>query len=435
MAFERNKPWVAFILIILISIPLNLSKGEEIEEIEGYISPVGILYDYSPERFQSALYNGKPTMLDFSADRCGPCRLMIPTMRALRTEYKGIADIITINADSKEGHELAREYGVVYLPSFIFFDKYGKPITTLVGYQEKEEIEYVLNKLLRGEIIEGKMPRVVRKTKSKYKEPEYEIRPVYEYEGKVLKKGEGTYEDFLHFGEIFSYENYGLKLVGTDLDRERVFINVLYMGRKTSFSGPISIGETLEAKEAKITLLEVGSQRAKLRVELPSTTRYELVGETDSSSLETSNLSADSAEFGKKIDLLIIKDVDKYNSPVGDDIDVILSVESNLDSNVKIRIIDTIPKNFQVVSGNLNIEDSLSGKEHKTYSYKIRPLKEGNYELPGSVLIYSNGNDEKMIRTEGILISVAERYEDKGFLGLLSSIFNKILEFLGLRDS
>lgn len=416
-----RKHLILFTLINLISVIISLNPlfAEETKSSEGYVSPAGIYYDYSPETFNSKLYNGRPTMVDFSADRCGACRMMVPTIRALRAEYEGMVDIITVNVDTEEGLELSRKYGERYLPTFTFFDKYGRKVLTLVGYQEKEDIEFVLRKLIKGEKIE-EIPKEIKKSK-----PKYELTPIYEPKGVVLKQSKGSYEGFLSLGEKFSYENFWLEFIGTDKKMERAVIAVYSMGEKIeSLSIPRNVGETFLAGKAKVTLLNISFDRIGLSVELPSSTPYKLLGEK-----KIAEPSKDKNVMEKSIEgLTITKTVESFTPSVGEEVVVLLRVENKLDRDVDIKIVDSIPKNFEVIYGNLYIEDRLGTGESKTYSYIIKPLKEGNYNIPRANLIYSHLGDEKFVSTEEIPISVSK--ESEAEYGSLS--FSKIIIAFGI---
>ncbi|MFQ6050789.1 MAG: thioredoxin domain-containing protein [Candidatus Hydrothermarchaeota archaeon] len=411
--FEKHL-LVVFLIVMLVML-LIPSEAEEAGDFEGYLSPAGILYDYSPEKFHEALNNGKPTVLEFSADRCGVCRMMIPTVRALRTKYKGIVDIITVNVDTAEGLKLSRKYGERYLPTFTFFDRYGRPVKKLSGYREKEELESVINSLLRG----VKLTQIPKKeTYKEKKEPKLTGPPTtYIYEGELLKEGKGFYQGFLSFGEIFTYENYGLRLI--DTEKNRAYINVLYKGKKSPLSGSLNSGESLDIGEAKLTLLDINSDGVEVKVELPSSMRYRIVRETKFAPRE-------------RLGAVIVKEIENYNPIVGQEMSVLLKVENLLDKPIKIEIVDTAPKDFEVINGSLIIADILGGGEFKTYSYRIRPEQKGDYEIPNANLIYYEDNQEKIIISEKISIHVSEDLEHKGIIGLLSSIFDRLLELLGL---
>lgn len=79
--------------------------------------------------FQSTLEqaskDGKPVMVDFYAEWCGPCKLAAPIIDKLSSE---LADKITIaKVDVDENNDLAAQYGVMSIPTVIVF-KDGEPM-------------------------------------------------------------------------------------------------------------------------------------------------------------------------------------------------------------------------------------------------------------------------------------------------------------------
>lgn len=105
-----------------------------------------IVYDYNPEKFDNALKNGKPTLLEIAADWCPYCREMVPTMITLKEKYGSEFNIITANADLDR--EVVRDYQVRSLPTLVFFDKEGNEVLKLIGFQEKENLERIMEEII-----------------------------------------------------------------------------------------------------------------------------------------------------------------------------------------------------------------------------------------------------------------------------------------------
>lgn len=83
----------------------------------------------------------KPTLLDFYADWCGPCRIMSPIMMELEAEYEDRADIRKVNVDN-EG-EMATKYSIFVVPTIVL-EKDGVEIRRWVGVTSKKELEKAL---------------------------------------------------------------------------------------------------------------------------------------------------------------------------------------------------------------------------------------------------------------------------------------------------
>jgi thioredoxin 1 len=79
----------------------------------------------------------RPTLVDFYADWCGPCRATAPAVDELAHELEGQANVVKVNVD--ESPELATQYGVEAIPTFIVI-RNGKAVTKLVGIQSKQAL-------------------------------------------------------------------------------------------------------------------------------------------------------------------------------------------------------------------------------------------------------------------------------------------------------
>lgn len=101
---------------------------------------------YDQSNFQGEVIDSKtPVLVDFWAPWCGPCRMIAPVVEEIATEYAGKIKSGKVNVD--ENPELASEYGIMSIPSLLFFVN-GVPVTKLVGFQQKKAIEAEINKYL-----------------------------------------------------------------------------------------------------------------------------------------------------------------------------------------------------------------------------------------------------------------------------------------------
>ena len=82
-----------------------------------------------------------PTVIDFSATWCGPCRMQGPAVEKLAEEGYNVGKI---NVDD-EG-ELAERYHVMNIPTLIIF-KNGEEKERMVGVQSKDLLESKLKAL------------------------------------------------------------------------------------------------------------------------------------------------------------------------------------------------------------------------------------------------------------------------------------------------
>ena len=84
-------------------------------------------------------------MVDFWANWCMPCRMLGPVIQQLADQYDGKAVVGKVDVDA-EG-ELAMRYGVMSIPTVIFF-KDGKEIAREVGALPPEAFARILDENL-----------------------------------------------------------------------------------------------------------------------------------------------------------------------------------------------------------------------------------------------------------------------------------------------
>ncbi|MEO0108088.1 MAG: thioredoxin family protein [candidate division WOR-3 bacterium] len=82
--------------------------------------------------------SGKPTVLDFGADGCGPCDMMTPILEELRATYAGKCNVLFVHV--RQEPELARRYGISSIPVQVFFDRAGREVFRHTGYYPKDQM-------------------------------------------------------------------------------------------------------------------------------------------------------------------------------------------------------------------------------------------------------------------------------------------------------
>ena len=89
------------------------------------------LIHFNEEGFDKALSSDKLMMVDFWATWCGPCQMLGPVIEQLAEEYEE-QDVIIGKVDVDQWPELAQRYGVMSIPTVIFFEN-GQEIDRKVG--------------------------------------------------------------------------------------------------------------------------------------------------------------------------------------------------------------------------------------------------------------------------------------------------------------
>ena len=89
------------------------------------------------DNFQETVLNSsKPTLLDFWAPWCGPCRAVVPLVEEIAGERSDI-QVGKINVDEEQ--ELASQFRVMSIPTLVVM-KNGKAVNRAVGARSKQQI-------------------------------------------------------------------------------------------------------------------------------------------------------------------------------------------------------------------------------------------------------------------------------------------------------
>jgi thioredoxin len=77
-----------------------------------------------------------PVLVEFTAAWCPPCRVMKPRLEELAAERD---DLRVAVLDVDEDQETAARYGVLAMPTFLFF-RGGQPVARLLGARPKRRL-------------------------------------------------------------------------------------------------------------------------------------------------------------------------------------------------------------------------------------------------------------------------------------------------------
>lgn len=86
---------------------------------------------------QEVLKADMPVLVDFWAEWCGPCRMIMPVIEEIAKEYSGKLKVCKVNVD--ESPRSAAKYGVMSIPTIAVFMK-GEMKERIVGAVPKASI-------------------------------------------------------------------------------------------------------------------------------------------------------------------------------------------------------------------------------------------------------------------------------------------------------
>lgn len=97
------------------------------------------------DNLQEMLDSGKPMVIDFWAEWCGPCRMIAPAVEELADQYADKAIVGKCNIE--ENDTLAVKFSVRNIPTVLFI-KGGEVVDKQVGVVPKSVLEEKLQKIL-----------------------------------------------------------------------------------------------------------------------------------------------------------------------------------------------------------------------------------------------------------------------------------------------
>ena len=103
-------------------------------------------YRFTEENFDApVLGSDTPVLVDFYADWCGPCKMMMPVVEKMAEAYDGKIKIGKLNVD--ENNAIAGKYGVMSIPSFMVF-KNGEVVNSSTGAMSQAALAKMLDEAL-----------------------------------------------------------------------------------------------------------------------------------------------------------------------------------------------------------------------------------------------------------------------------------------------
>ncbi len=85
-------------------------------------------------------------LVDFHAERCGPCKMVWPVLEEIAEEYAWRAKVVKVDVDSLG--EISEQFWVRSIPTVIVFKNWEATWDPMVGAYPKEQYGDVLNSLL-----------------------------------------------------------------------------------------------------------------------------------------------------------------------------------------------------------------------------------------------------------------------------------------------
>jgi len=94
------------------------------------------------QKFSEIIKSSTPTLVDFYAEWCGPCKTMKPILEDLKSKMGGKAKVITIDVDRNQ--HTAERFKVRSVPTLILF-KNGEIVWRQAGVVQSSQLKSIIN--------------------------------------------------------------------------------------------------------------------------------------------------------------------------------------------------------------------------------------------------------------------------------------------------
>ena len=89
--------------------------------------------------------SGKPVLVDYWAEWCGPCKMIAPILDEVASAYQGKLQVAKMNVD--DNREIPAKFGIRGIPTLMLF-KDGQLAATKVGAMSKAQLTAFIDQQL-----------------------------------------------------------------------------------------------------------------------------------------------------------------------------------------------------------------------------------------------------------------------------------------------
>ncbi|MBM0743748.1 thioredoxin fold domain-containing protein [Phormidium sp. CLA17] len=123
--------------LVAIALSVSIFLGFKTETAPGMLSAMA----ESAIPLETALSNGKPTLMEFYANWCTSCQAMATDLQALKLQYGDHLNFVMLNVDNNKWLPEVLKYRVDGIPHFVFLNDEGNKVAEAIGEQPRSIME------------------------------------------------------------------------------------------------------------------------------------------------------------------------------------------------------------------------------------------------------------------------------------------------------
>lgn len=140
-----------FSVLLIVSFFLLFSCGQKLKEnnqvLVEQIDTKFFVDNVAKIDNETLTYIGdKPTIVDFYASWCGPCKMLSPIMEKLSKKYEDKVNFYKIDVDKSS--DLANALNIRAIPTLIFFKDSSSSAIIMEGFMSETELEHHISSYL-----------------------------------------------------------------------------------------------------------------------------------------------------------------------------------------------------------------------------------------------------------------------------------------------
>ncbi len=94
---------------------------------------------------KDVIQSAVPTLVDFTAQWCGPCKMLAPVLEKVAGKYEGQVKVVKLDVDGNQ--KTAQQYRVFSIPTLLLFSG-GQVKGQSVGMVKEDRIDDLLSKVV-----------------------------------------------------------------------------------------------------------------------------------------------------------------------------------------------------------------------------------------------------------------------------------------------